>query len=56
MRAVNCQKRVLLLGIFRDRNVVVVTMLKIIAPSVTKKGTHDPLYVDFNVLSLVSRI
>lgn len=27
----------------------VVTMLKIIAPWVTQKGTHDP-HVDFNVL------
>lgn len=28
----------------------VVTMLKIIAPWVTEKGTPDPLHVDFNVL------
>ena len=56
MRAVNCQKGGLLLGIFRGRNVVVVTMLKIIAPLVTEKGTNDSSYVDFNLLSLVSRI
>lgn len=51
MRAVNCQKRVLLLGIFRGRNVAAVTLLKIIAPWMTQKDSCDPLHVDFNLLA-----
>lgn len=50
MRAANCQKRILLLGVFRHRNVAVGTLLKMIAPWVTQKGTHGPSHVDFNLL------
>lgn len=50
MRAVNCQKRVLLLGIFRSRNVAVVTLLKVIISWVTQKDTHSPLHVGFNLM------
>lgn len=50
MKAVNCQKRVLLLGIFRSRNVAVVTLLKIIISWVTQKDTYSPLHVGFNLM------
>lgn len=51
IRAMNCQKRILLLKILRGRNVFVVSLLKIIAFCVTQEGPHDPLHVDFSFLA-----
>lgn len=48
--AVNCQKRVLLLGIFIGRNVADAITLKIIIPWATQKGILDSLHLDFNLL------
>lgn len=43
-------EEVLLAGIFTGRNVAVVTLLKVIAPWGTQKGSHGVLQVDFNLL------